>query len=330
MKVICLPIQCCRNITYFVFNICKEEEKFEYREDLPEHIHVTFNTWVYQGSDLLWASLLEVIWKSIEAKHGKGSVTLHRAKVALSGELDGDDPETRRSKREAAIYREACNVFLGISVAVFTAVYTSVEENPIAFVGLDDIYNKIILQVTATSPLVAILFKIVKKVLPELRNPGTRILNEINSFGKCNRDDFTKETGYMGRVKKEMEYVYDYLKTQRIRDEKLQILRDVRLFIFIDDLDRCVTKTIMDVLEAVPLLLVNAPVTIWIAIDSRVVVNSIEEHMGTKLKDEGLDGYAFLEKIVQIPFCLPDLAKEVKANFMQNSCRRCKSRNYSE
>ncbi len=185
------------------------------------------------------------------------------------------------------------------------------------FLGLDDIYNKIILQVTATSPLMATLYTFVRKVLPELRNSrGAQIMREVQSFEKYSRADFTKNTGFIGRVKKELGYMFDYLKTQRIRDQKHQILRGVRLVIFVDDLDRCQAKTIMTVLEAVILLLVDAPVTIFIAIDSRIVVASIEEHMGPKFKDEGLDGYKFLDKILQIPFCIPDLNRQCKDNYL--------------
>ena len=71
-------------------------------------------------------------------------------------------------------------------------------------------------------------------------------------------------------------------------------------------------------LEAVILLLVDAPaVTIWITIDSRaVVVTSIEEHTVwlSGSKNEGLDGYKFLDKIVQIPFCTPELNSQCKDN----------------
>jgi Leucine-rich repeat (LRR) protein len=316
MKIILLPFRWFGKILHFLAHLWKKED-FEYHEDLPEYIYVDFNAWVYQGTDLLWASLLETMWEKIEAKHGKYSVRLHRASIELSGELDDDDLKTRQGKREAAIFFLKLKAFLFLSLALFATIYLWVVGIPFNFWGLDDIYNKIILQVTATSPLMATLYTFVSKVLPELRNSrGAQIMREVQSFEKYSRADFTKNTGFMGRVKKEMGYMFDYLKTQRIRDEKHQILRGVRLVIFVDDLDRCQAKTIMAVLEAVVLLLVDAPVTIFIAIESRVVVASIEEHMGPKFKDEGLDGYKFLEKIVNIPFCIPDLNRQCKDNYL--------------
>ena len=50
----------------------------------------------------------------------------------------------------------------------------------------------------------------------------------------------------------------------------------------IDDLDRCPKDAIVKVLEAVILLLVNAPITCWLAIDSRVVVAAIEDYFGVR------------------------------------------------
>jgi hypothetical protein len=278
MKSIRLPFRWLGNTINFLAHLF-EEEDFEYHEDLPEYIYVDFNAWVYEGSDLLWASLLETMWKKIEAKHGKYSVRLHRASIELSGELDDDDLEIPQGEREAAIFFLKLKAFLFLSLALFATIYLWVVGMLFNFLGLDDIYNKIILQVTATSPLMATLYTFVRKVQPELRNSrGAQIMREVQSFEKYSRADFTKNTGFIGRVKKEMGYMFDYLKTQRIRDEKYQILRGVRLVIFVDDLDRCQAKTIMTVLEAVILLLVDAPVTIFIAIDNRLVVASIKTH----------------------------------------------------
>lgn len=46
---------------------------------------VEFNAWTYQGSELLWASLMKEIWDGIEAEFGKKVVRYHRAGIALAG-----------------------------------------------------------------------------------------------------------------------------------------------------------------------------------------------------------------------------------------------------
>ena len=65
------------------------------------------------------------------------------------------------------------------------------------------------------------------------------------------------------------------------------------------------------------MLFEDAPISCWLAIDSRIVVASIDGHFGDRFKEAGVDGYQFLEKIVQLPFCLPDLELSHKQNFLQ-------------
>ena len=43
---------------------------------------------------------------------------------------------------------------------------------------------------------------------------------------------------------------------------------------------------------------------------------SIEKHFGDFFRREGIDGYTFLDKIVGVPFCIPDLDKRRKTKFL--------------
>ena len=74
-------------------------------------------------------------------------------------------------------------------------------------------------------------------------------------------------------------------------------------------------KLCMKILEAIILLLNDVPITCWLAIDSRVVVTRIEDYLGKSLQNTGLKGYEFFEKIIQFPFCIPNLKDIQKLNF---------------
>lgn len=127
-----------------------------------------------------------------------------------------------------------------------------------------------------------------------------------------------------GEVKLELSYLLDLIRTERVIDKKNRLEFWTRLFMFLDDLDCCLTATIMAVLQAVTLLFVDAPVTCFLAIDSRVVVSSINKHYGDEFEKEGLlDGYKFLDKIVQLPFCVPDFAHNSKSAFFQKILMKC-------
>lgn len=95
-----------------------------------------------------------------------------------------------------------------------------------------------------------------------------------------------------------------------------------RLVIFIDDLDRCLTSQIADVVEAISGVLDTPNCVFVIGMETRVVAASLEvryqdisQHLGG---DSGLTmGYNFLEKIVQVSFRLPQPNLVAQKTFLQ-------------
>ena len=69
--------------------------------------------------------------------------------------------------------------------------------------------------------------------------------------------------------------------------------QELRLVVFVDDLDRCIGGRNVKVLEAMQLMLSvpGAPIVAFLAIDSRVVVASIEESFGETLKSAYISGW---------------------------------------
>jgi len=98
-----------------------------------KYVHVTFNVWLYSGSDRLWAGMVRELWKATERALGEDAVRQHRALVELSkrlaGETEADDFATRQEKRREALRISALN-FYRATVAVpvvFVAVWLVVE-----------------------------------------------------------------------------------------------------------------------------------------------------------------------------------------------------------
>ena len=133
-------------------------------------------------------------------------------------------------------------VLLGLSFLLYSALRSF-------FHNVGDIS----LRFTSSSPLLSfIVFYLIKALPFLLKSRYTKILQDVNKF---DRHNFSEETGFMGIVKKEVEYLFDFLQTHYQRDTELEIRRPLRLAVFVDDLDRCQTKTIMKVLQAVILSL---------------------------------------------------------------------------
>ena len=95
---------------------------------------VEFNAWTYQGSELLWASLMKELWDAVEAKFGKKVVRYHRAGIALAEENLYDDDEShralspqqkaRRRKRALLMFRARSYLYLFLFLIVLTVMLT--------------------------------------------------------------------------------------------------------------------------------------------------------------------------------------------------------------
>lgn len=85
---------------------------------------------------------------------------------------------------------------------------------------------------------------------------------------------------------------------------------DGRLVIFVDDLDRCTPESAMTVLESLKLFLGESSCVFVLALDLDVLAAIATSKFGEALRDapaEVVSGMAYLDKIVQLPFFLPDV-----------------------
>ncbi len=86
-----------------------------------------------------------------------------------------------------------------------------------------------------------------------------------------------------------------------------------RLVVFVDDLDRCLPEKAIEVLEAIKLF-VDAPGCIFIlGLDQDVITRGVEIRYKDFDKGDGvqisnpIDGARYLEKIIQLPFQIPQI-----------------------
>ncbi|MFC6886451.1 KAP family P-loop NTPase fold protein [Actinomadura yumaensis] len=83
-----------------------------------------------------------------------------------------------------------------------------------------------------------------------------------------------------------------------------------RLVVFVDDLDRCTPEAAMTVLESLKLFVGHARCVFVLALDVDVLAAVATNKFGVDLKgapEEAISGMNYLEKIVQLPFFLPDV-----------------------
>lgn len=97
-------------------------------------------------------------------------------------------------------------------------------------------------------------------------------------------------------------------------DGKKDVNRSVHTVycLFVDDLDRCQHDKIVEVLQAINLLLEspNMPFIVWLAVDVRVVVAALDTCDTSSLMKAGVSGSEFLDKIVHLPFVIPQMSRQ--------------------
>ena len=91
-----------------------------------------------------------------------------------------------------------------------------------------------------------------------------------------------------------------------------------RIILYIDDLDRCPPERVVEVLQAVHLILAFDLFVVVVAVDARWLERSLNEAYNPWMKAEGaaprepvhpFDAHNYLEKIFQIPFSLPAMGQ---------------------
>jgi len=129
------------------------------------------------------------------------------------------------------------------------------------------------------------------------------------------RQDFQKLSEYMHRIWEKEEPPTD--------TEGNPLPRIDRIVLYIDDLDRCPEKNVVQVLQALHLLLAFPLFVVIVGVDSRWILRALEEFHATLKKttqscawldeDEawtwGTTPQSYLEKIFQIPFNTPLMEK---------------------
>ncbi|MDO7848516.1 P-loop NTPase fold protein [Hymenobacter sp. M29] len=134
---------------------------------------------------------------------------------------------------------------------------------------------------------------------------------------RSHSDDYRKHLGLISTIRRDFEHLADRLK-KGSRSEHSAGSVD-RIVLYIDDLDRCPTHKVIEVLQAIHLLLAHELFVVVVGVDPRWLLHSLhrnftpfqseEEHPASPLDDWQTTPQNYLEKIFQIPFSLRPMAQ---------------------
>ncbi|MEU5692973.1 P-loop NTPase fold protein [Actinosynnema sp. NPDC020468] len=137
-------------------------------------------------------------------------------------------------------------------------------------------------------------------------------LAEVLAGVAGHRDAYTRDLGVISALRKDFEQLVEVLAHRRDHPTPDGPPID-RIVLYVDDLDRCEPRQVVEVLEAVHLLLAVDLFVVVVGVDPRWLARSLRSHYAAVLDGSGPDPARrvtpedYLEKIVNIPFSLPSM-----------------------
>jgi len=143
---------------------------------------------------------------------------------------------------------------------------------------------------------------------------------------RCKSEDYRKHLGIVSVIRDDFDTLSKYFvghreETQAFRDKFDKPLE--RIILYIDDLDRCPEERVVEVLEAVNLLMAFPLFIVVVGVDPRWVKNAllkkyhVQFSKDTKIEQyEKIEASDYLEKIFQVPFHLQPASDQSVKNMI--------------
>ncbi|HEX9336407.1 MAG TPA: P-loop NTPase fold protein [Pseudonocardiaceae bacterium] len=143
--------------------------------------------------------------------------------------------------------------------------------------------------------------------------PGRRLYTFLAD--RARGDSYTRNLGLVSTIRKDFQQLVTLMNEWRTHpDDGTTSRRPVnRIVLYIDDLDRCTPRAVVDVLQAVHLLLAFDLFIVVVGVDPRWLLKSLSCHYDKILDLDGSDTWQvspedYLEKILNIPLVLPGMS----------------------
>ena len=139
---------------------------------------------------------------------------------------------------------------------------------------------------------------------------------------RLSSNDYRQHLGIISLIRNDFEFLSEYLrKGYKNEDYKIE-----RVILYIDDLDRCPPKIVVEVLQAIHLILSFELFVVVVGVDVRWISKCLYENYkllfqnnnNEKNGDIGASSYDYLEKIFQIPIKLQQISCENSKQYINS------------
>jgi hypothetical protein len=243
---------------------------------------VTFNAWEYSATERIWPRLVRAILETVE-RDVRWTTRPLLAIEKFSRKLRYNLPRKLKSDWKGLVAWVGVGALLGFVVLKIPDAKTALQGETL--LGLDLGTKFVLPSFLAGLAAIAKLFR--EMLLEPLGSWISALLDDGISYGG--------QIDYMAAIKADLDLL-----------ERRLFKARARVLIMIDDLDRCEPDKMMQVLQAVNLLLDRQSFVVCLGLDARIVTAAVEKHYKGLLGPAGMSGYEYLDKIIQIPFRIPD------------------------
>ncbi|MCP4334706.1 MAG: hypothetical protein GY785_18790 [Gammaproteobacteria bacterium] len=130
--------------------------------------------------------------------------------------------------------------------------------------------------------------------------------------------EYDEHLGVVHRVQEDLNQISEALIPGDRHDFRMFPRGKPRIVLVIDDLDRCPPEQVVQVLEAAQLLVKTKLFVVVIGMDVRYVSRALEDHYkGVLVPDGTPSGLDYIEKIIQVPYRVPEIAPDAMKSFLE-------------
>ena len=250
-------------------------------------LRVRFNAWQFEDAKQTWAGLASEISEQMEALLPRRARLFLKLKYAW-----------KERKSELIL-----NILLPITIfIVVTVLYALglIIPNPGSSV------------VRVSIPIVGMLATIwiVTSQFVKVAQPiSERVLSYVAM------PNYREQMGFQHQVKDDLKFVYEYLSTW-LNTSSFNRAGKFRLVVYIDDLDRCSENKIMELLQAINLILADCEFFVFVGMDTQMIYRAIKAYYSNSAQVDDAFADNYLSKIIQISFHLPDSKLQKRTQYL--------------
>ncbi|EMA64679.1 KAP family P-loop NTPase fold protein [Halorubrum lipolyticum] len=273
-----------------------------------EYTSVRFNPWRHEDKEAVWATFALQLVRALK----QDANLCERAKFSLQ-------LAWRRYISNTTWWERTKSVAVGISLAtpllVFTALWVHFGwELTFSYLNLSDGPMGIINYTFGTGGFIAVVVGYLEFINRLGIGVGSSI--EKNLVAYAADPNYNKKSEFITEFQQDFSDILD-----------IYLEEGERVFVFIDDLDRCSVPRAADLMEAINLLLSDDDQMVFImGLDrERVAAGVAAKHsevlsyLDQNQANGDLDyGYQYLEKFIQIPFLVPEPKEEDIENLIRS------------